>query len=184
MSRIITLRRRPLPSSPVRKPSSESEPSSSSSLNDESAKLLKRVTRFSKKCPKCNATMVNRNGALKRHIERHAKLAEVKAANINVEPARVNIPNFDLALARKMWLSTPAKLRATGGVFTAGPLAGKGVIEGMPEVFLSNGRIRTKCMWIKKALETRIGRAPLKDLGDTNAGAGSLGVEDDDDVME
>ncbi|KAF4993255.1 hypothetical protein FGRMN_6619 [Fusarium graminum] len=182
MARIITIRRKPLPSSPVRaSPSGSSSPSSSSVINIKSAKLLKQASRFSKKCPKCKATMVNRNGALKRHIERHAKLAEVKAANIKVEPFRVNIPNLNLVLARKIWLSTPAKNRATGGIFAAGPLAGKGVVEGMPEVFLPSGRIRSKCIWIQKAIEARIGRAPLKNLEDTNAGAGSLV---DDDTME
>ncbi|KAF5660155.1 hypothetical protein FHETE_9128 [Fusarium heterosporum] len=185
MSRIVTLRRTPLPSSPIRKTSSEStSPSSSSIINNKSVKLLKQISRFSKKCPKCKATIVNRNGALKRHIERHAKLAEVKAANIKIEPFRVNIPNLSLVLARKIWLSTPAKNRATGGIFVDGPLAGKGVVEGMPDVFLPSGRIRSKCIWIQKALEARIGRAPLKNLEDTNAGAGSLGVEDDDDVIE
>jgi hypothetical protein len=141
--------------------------------------------------------MLNRNNALKRHIERHAKLAEIKvpllylthllfltglqAANIMSEPTRPNIEDFDLALARNMWLSQPAKNRAAGGAFTTGPLAGKGVFEGIPLVFFSNGRVKNKFMWIKKGLETRIGRAPLKDLKDTNAGAGLLDMDEDED---
>jgi hypothetical protein len=141
--------------------------------------------------------MLNRNNALKRHIERHAKLAEIKvpllylthllfltglqAANIMSEPTRPNIEDFDLALARNMWLSQPAKNRAAGGAFTTGPLAGKGVFEGIPLVFFSNGRVKNKFMWIKKGLETRIGRVPLKDLKDTNAGAGLLDMDEDED---
>lgn len=97
------------------------------------------------------------------------------------EPTRANIDDFDVALAQNMFLSTPAKNRAVGGAFTAGPLAGKGVFEGIPQVFFSNGRVKDKFMWIKKNLEPRIGRAPLKDLKDTNAGAGLLGMDEDED---
>ncbi|KAF4446700.1 hypothetical protein F53441_9633 [Fusarium austroafricanum] len=130
-----------------------------------------RTSRFADKCPVCKATIVNRNGGLHRHIKRHAKLAKIEAMNIEIEPMRGHTVEFDIARARDIWLSVPAKLRSTGGVFLDGPLAGKGVIEGMPEVFLPNGRVKTKWMWIKKDLETRIGRGPLKTLKNTNATA-------------
>lgn len=100
------------------------------------------------------------------------------------EPTRANTDDFDVALAQNMFLSTPAKNRAVGGTFTAGPLAGKGVFEGIPQVFFSNGRVKDKFMWIKKNLEPRIGRVPLKDLKDTNAGAGLLGMDEDEDEDE
>ncbi|KAM0267326.1 hypothetical protein ACHAPA_006106 [Fusarium lateritium] len=186
MARIIMLKRKPLPSSPPQRStrSSTYRPLSPPS-NEELENPVQRIPGFSRKCPTCNATMVNRNNSLKRHIERHAKLAEIKAANIKSEPTRVNLDDFDLTLARNMWQSTPAKNRAVGGAFTTGPLAGKGVFEGMPQVFFSNGRVKNKWMWIKKSIETRIGRAPLEDLKDTNAGAGLLDMDDEDeDSME
>lgn len=79
MPRIIMLKRKPLPSSPLRKSTRESayRPLSPSS-NEDLQQPVQRISRISKKCPTCNATMVNRNNALKRHIERHAKLAEIK----------------------------------------------------------------------------------------------------------
>ncbi|WZH48610.1 uncharacterized protein QYS62_009790 [Fusarium acuminatum] len=176
------IKRKPLPSSPLRRSARASASRTLSPSSDGGFdKPVPRISGFLKNCPICNAAMLNRNNALKRHIERHAKLAEIKAANIMSEPTRPNIEDFDLALARNMWLSQPAKNRAAGGAFTTGPLAGKGVFEGIPLVFFSNGRVKNKFMWIKKGLETRIGRAPLKDLKDTNAGAGLLDMDEDED---
>jgi hypothetical protein len=111
-------------------------------------------------------------------------LTRFQAANVKSEPARVNFDDFDVTLARNMWQSTSAKNRAAGGAFTTGPLAGKGVFEGMPQVFFSNGRVKNKCMWIKETLETCIRRTPLKALKDTNAGAGLLDLDEDEDDME
>lgn len=82
-------------------------------------------------------------------------------------------PNFDVELAQNMWQSVPARRRATGGVFLDGPLAGKGFFEGMPNVFLPNGRVKPKLAWIKKDLESRVGRGPLRALKNANANAGS-----------
>ncbi|KAM0548462.1 hypothetical protein ACHAPJ_009948 [Fusarium lateritium] len=184
MSRIVTLKRKALPSSPTHEQSSTSSPKSSPSKNY-SSKTEQRLSQFGKKCPVCKANIINRNGSFKRHVERHAKLAALQAANIGVQPVRAQDPEFDVALARDMWMSTPAKHRAAGGVFHDGPLAGKGTYDGMPEVFVPNGRVKNKCIWIKKDLEAgRIGRSPLKALKNTNAAAGSLdeGVDGDGDV--
>ncbi|KAH6956339.1 hypothetical protein DER45DRAFT_595111 [Fusarium avenaceum] len=185
MPRIVMIKRKPLPSSPPRRSTrgSASRPLSPSSDEDFN-KPMQKISRFTKKCPICNRTLLYRNNALERHIERHAKLAEVKAENTMAEPTRANTDDFDVTLAQNMFLSTPAKNRAVGGAFTAGPLAGKGVFEGIPQVFFSNGRVKDKFMWIKKNLEPRIGRAPLKDLKDTNAGAGLLGMDEDEDEDE
>ncbi|KAF4966585.1 hypothetical protein FSARC_5749 [Fusarium sarcochroum] len=174
MSRIVKLKRKPLPSSPTRNslPTSSSKPSPSK-LN--SPKAEQRFSQFGRTCPVCKTNIINRNGSFKRHVERHAKLAKLQAANINVQPVRAQDPEFDVALARDMWMSTPAKHRAAGGVFLDGPLAGKGDFEGMPDVFLPNGRVKNRCIWIKKDLEAgRIGRSPLKALKNTNATAGSF----------
>ncbi|GKU07001.1 hypothetical protein FLAG1_09991 [Fusarium langsethiae] len=108
---------------------------------------------------------------MERHVERHAKLAEIEAMNVAVEPNRNGMSESDIALAVRLWQSLPAKRRATGGVFQDGPLAGKGEIGGMPEVFMANGRLKKKYMWIRKDQEGRVGRRPLKALKSSNSGA-------------
>ncbi|KAF5019843.1 hypothetical protein F66182_8122 [Fusarium sp. NRRL 66182] len=77
-----------------------------------------------------------------------------------------------------MLLSTPACRRATGGLFHAGPLAGRGLFAGMPRVFLPNGRTRNRFLWIKNHLDAR---APLGDLNNTNAAVGTWEEVDGDE---
>lgn len=195
MTRIIIKRKSqsssPIPSSPTTSASSTSSPKSAS----KSPRVKLRLYRSSNKCPVCKATIVDRNNALKRHIERHAKLAEIqvntprqsiryltltyfKAMNIPLEPDRNGMSDAEMAHVRDMWQSVPAKLRATGGVFKHGPLAGKGEFSGMPEVFMTNGRLKKKYLWIRKDIEGRVGRRPLKDLKDGNSGGLSAVKED------
>ncbi|KAG7412851.1 hypothetical protein Forpe1208_v008504 [Fusarium oxysporum f. sp. rapae] len=179
MSRNIKLKCKPLPSSPL-KPSSlvsESLPSSS----PPKVQPVNSIRRSSKNCPICKAMLVNRNGSLARHIERHAKLAKIEAMNIEIDLPRMDAPDFDVELAQKMWQSVPARRRATGGVFLDGPLAGEGFFEGIPSVFLPNGRVKPKWAWIKKDLDSRVGRGPLRALTNANANAGSL--LDNEDYM-
>ncbi|KAF4462223.1 hypothetical protein FALBO_10964 [Fusarium albosuccineum] len=133
-------------------------PSSPSKLNS-SPEIDRHRVRYGKKCPICSARIVDRRGALQRHIDRHAKLKEIQAANNEIDPSRLKDPGFDVALARDMYMSTPAKHRFSGGVFITGPLAGKGTFEGMPQVFLQNGRVKKPLFWIKKGLEPK--RQPL-----------------------
>jgi hypothetical protein len=92
--------------------------------------------------------------------------------NIEIDLPRMDAPDFDVELAQKMWQSVPARRRATGGVFLDGPLAGKGFFEGMPSVFLPNGRVKPKWAWIKKDLDSRVGRGPSRALKNVNANAG------------
>ncbi|KAL4731128.1 hypothetical protein ACLX1H_000089 [Fusarium chlamydosporum] len=178
MTRIIIKRKSqsssPIPSSPTTSASSTSSPKSAS----KSPRVKLRLYRSSNKCPVCKATIVDRNNALKRHIERHAKLAEIQAMNIPLEPDRNGMSDAEMAHVRDMWQSVPAKLRATGGVFKHGPLAGKGEFSGMPEVFMTNGRLKKKYLWIRKDIEGRVGRRPLKDLKDGNSGGLSAVKED------
>lgn len=91
MPRIVMIKRKPLPSSPPRRSTrgSASRPLSPSSDEDFN-KPMQKISRFTKKCPICNRTLLYRNNALERHIERHAKLAEVK----------VNPPFFFFYLVR------------------------------------------------------------------------------------
>ncbi|KAF4955394.1 hypothetical protein FGADI_4573 [Fusarium gaditjirri] len=177
MSRNLKAKRKPLPSSPLRpsSPVSQSVPSSS----PPKIQSINPIRRSSKNCPICETTLINRNGSLARHIKRHAKLAKIEAMNAEIDLPRMDVPDFDVKLAQKMWQSVPARRRATGGVFTDGPLAGKGFSEGMPGVFLPNGRVKPKWAWIKKDLDSRVGRGPLRALKNTNAGAGSLIGNDD-----
>ncbi|KAJ4128041.1 hypothetical protein NW768_008325 [Fusarium equiseti] len=173
MSRIIIKRKlrssSPTPSSPA---SSATASSLSRPPNTRSAiKNQVRLYSGSKECPICKAIIVNRNNALKRHVERHATLAELETTNFNLEPDRNGLSDADTALARKMWQSIPARIRNSGGIFQDGPLAGKGEVAGMPEVFMVNGRLKKKFMWIRKDLGGRIGRRPLKALKDGNSGA-------------
>ncbi|KAF5651305.1 hypothetical protein F25303_4134 [Fusarium sp. NRRL 25303] len=190
MTRNTKLRRKPLPSSPPKpsSPVSESLPSSS----PPKARSVNAIRSSSKNCPVCKAILVNRNGSLARHVERHAKLAKIEvrtlllsspllpvltfhqAMNIDLNLPPMEAPDFDVKLAQNMWQSVPARRRATGGVFLDGPLAGKGFFEGMPNVFLPNGRVKPKLAWIKKDLESRVGRGPLRALKNANANAGSL----------
>jgi hypothetical protein len=93
--------------------------------------------------------------------------------NVPMEPNRNGMSESDIARARDLWRSIPAKLRATGGVFEDGPLADKGEVSGMPEVFMLNGRLKKKYQWIRKDMEGRIGRRPLKALKNGNSGARS-----------
>ncbi|KAH7230464.1 uncharacterized protein BKA55DRAFT_525647 [Fusarium redolens] len=165
MSRTIKLNRKPLPS-PVSESLTSSSPPKIQPCNP--------IHRSSKSCPICKATLVNHNGSLARHIKRHAKLAKIEAVNIEIDLPRMDAPDFDVTLAQKMWQSVPARRRATGGVFLDGPLAGEGFTEGMPAVFLPNGRVKPKWAWIKKDLDARVGRGPLRALKNANANAGSL----------
>ncbi|KAF4422105.1 hypothetical protein FACUT_10812 [Fusarium acutatum] len=172
MTRNIKIKRKSLPSSPP-KPSSlisESLPSSS----PPKAQSINSTRLSSKNCPICKAMLVNRNGSLARHVKRHAKLAKIEAMNIEINLPRMEVPDFDVSLAQKMWQSVPARRRATGGVFLDGPLAGEGFFEGMPSVFLPNGRVKPKWAWIKKDLDARVGRGPLRVLKNANANAGSV----------
>ncbi|KAK2690581.1 hypothetical protein QWA68_010182, partial [Fusarium oxysporum] len=170
ISRNIKLKRKPLPSSPLKpsSPVSDSLPSSS----PPKVQPVNSIRRSSEDCPICKAMLVNRNGSLARHIKRHAKLAKIEAMNIEIDLPRMDAPDFDVELAQKMWQSVPARRRATGGVFLDGPLAGKGFFEGMPSVFLPNGRVKPKWAWIKKDLDSRVGRGPLRALKNANANAG------------
>ncbi|KAI1027640.1 hypothetical protein LB504_011771 [Fusarium proliferatum] len=172
MTRNTKLKRKPLPSSPPKpsSPVSESLPSSS----PPKTRSANAIRSSSKNCPVCKAILVNRNGSLARHVERHAKLAKIEAMNIDLNLPPMEAPDFDVKLAQNMWQSVPARRRATGGVFLDGPLAGKGFFEGMPNVFLPNGRVKPKLAWIKKDLESRVGRGPLRALKNANANAGSL----------
>ncbi|RGP77774.1 hypothetical protein FLONG3_4068 [Fusarium longipes] len=168
MVRII-IKRKSQPSSPI-SPSPSSSTSSTESPK-KSPRIKLRLYCGSKECPICHATIVNRNNALERHIERHDKLAEVEAMNTAMEPDRKGMSDADLAFARDLWLSIPAKLRATGGVFEDGPLADKGEVSGMPEAFMPNGRLKKKYLWIRNNMEGRKGRRPLGDLKNGNSGA-------------
>ncbi|RBR04603.1 uncharacterized protein FIESC28_11530 [Fusarium coffeatum] len=178
MTRIIIIRK-PRSSSPTTSPSIPSSPASSSTASSPShtpitrsaTKTQVRLYRGSKECPICKAIIVNRNNALKRHIDRHATLAELETTNFDLEPDRNGLSDADTARARKMWQSIPASIRNSGGIFQDGPLAGKGEVAGMPEVFMVNGRLKKKFMWIRKDLGGRIGRRPLKALKDGNSGA-------------
>lgn len=90
MPRIIMIKRKPLPSSPPRRSTraSASRPLSPSS-DEDFDKHMQKISCFTKRCPICNRTLLYRNNALERHIERHAKLAEVK----------VNLPLFSFTLS-------------------------------------------------------------------------------------
>ncbi|KAG8671955.1 hypothetical protein FPOAC2_05319 [Fusarium poae] len=173
MARII-IKRKSQPSSPVQLPTSSS-PTVSAPSSPESVKkhpqIKLRLYRGSKECPVCKATIVNRKGAMERHVERHAKLAEIEAINDAVEPNRNGMSESEIADAVDLWQSLPAKLRATGGVFEDGPLANKGEVDGMPKVFMTNGRLKKKYLWIRKNQEGRVGRRPLKALKSGNSGA-------------
>ncbi|UZP38099.1 hypothetical protein NXS19_005915 [Fusarium pseudograminearum] len=173
MARII-IKRKSQPSAPI---APSSSPSSSAPSSPESARKSPRIKlrlyRGSKECPICKATIVNRNGGLERHVERHAKLAEIEAMNVPLEPNRHGMSEDDIARAVDLWKSLPAKIRATGGVFHDGPLANKGEISGMPEVFMATGRLKKKYMWIRKDQDGRVGRRPLKALKSGNSGAPS-----------
>ncbi|RFN49924.1 hypothetical protein FIE12Z_5823 [Fusarium flagelliforme] len=178
MTRII-IKRKLRSSSPTPPPPIPSSPASSTTASSPShtpvtrstTKSQVRLYRGSKECPICKAIIVNRNNALKRHIERHAILAELETTNFDLEPDRNGLSDADTARARKMWQSIPASIRNSGGIFQDGPLAGKGEVAGMPEVFMVNGRLKKKFMWIRKDLGGRIGRRPLKALKDANSGA-------------
>ncbi|KAF5710708.1 hypothetical protein FMUND_9352 [Fusarium mundagurra] len=179
MTRNTKLKRKPLPSSPPKPSSPVSEPLTSSS--PPKARSANSTCRSFKGCPVCKATLVNRNGSLARHVERHAKLSKIEALNFEINLPRLDTPDFDVKLAQKMWQSVPARRRAAGGVFLDGPLAGEGFFEGMPNVFLPNGRVKPKWAWIKKDLDARVGRGPLRALKSANANTGS--VLDSDDYM-
>ncbi|KAF5695567.1 hypothetical protein FDENT_297 [Fusarium denticulatum] len=180
MTRNTKTKRKSLPSSPPKPSSPVSESLASSS--PPKARSLNSIRGSSKKCPVCKAVLVNRNGSLARHIARHAKLAKIEAMNFEINLPRLDTPDFDVKLAQKMWQSVPARRRATGGVFLDGPLAGEGFFEGMPSCFLPNGRVKPKWAWIKKDLDARVGRGPLRALENANANAGS--VLDSYDYME
>ncbi|KAF5986045.1 hypothetical protein FBULB1_2609 [Fusarium bulbicola] len=180
MPRNTKPKRKSLPSSPPKpsSPVSQFFPSSS----PPKARSTNSIRLSYKNCPVCKAMLVNRNGSLARHVERHAKLAKIEAMNIEINLPRLDVPDFDVELAQKMWQSVPARRRATGGVFLDGPLAGQGFFEGMPSAFLPNGRVKPKWAWIKKDLEARVGRGPLSALKNANANAGS--VLDNEEYME
>ncbi|KAF5964439.1 hypothetical protein FCOIX_13420 [Fusarium coicis] len=172
MARNTRLKRKSLPSSPPKSSSPISESLAYSSHTE--ARSIKSIRGSSKKnCPVCKAILVNRNGSLARHVERHAKLDKIEAMNFETNLPRLDTPDFDVKLAQKMWQSVPARRRATGGVFLDGPLAGEGFLEGMPICFLPNGRVKPKWAWIKKDLDARVGRGPLRALKNANANAGS-----------
>ncbi|CEI61313.1 hypothetical protein FVEN_g5967 [Fusarium venenatum] len=171
MTRII-VKRKSQPSSPIQSSASlsVSAPSSPESARKYSQIKL-RLYRGAKECPICKATIVDRNGSMERHVERHVKLAEIEALNDAIEPKRSDMSESDIAIAVKLWQSLPANLRATGGVFRDGPLANKGEVSGMPTVFMTNGRLKKKYMWIRKNQEGRVGRRPLKNLKSGNSNA-------------
>ncbi|KAL6917376.1 hypothetical protein ACHAPO_005837 [Fusarium lateritium] len=174
MARII-IKRKSQPSSPIQPSAASSVSAPSAPSSPESARkhpeIKLRLYRGSKECPICKATIVDRNGSMERHVERHAKLAEIEAMNDAIEPKRNDMSESDIAIAVKLWQSLPAKFRATGGVFQDGPLANKGEVSGMPKVFMTNGRLKKKYMWIRKNQEGRVGRRPLKTLKSGNSGA-------------
>ncbi|KAF5634245.1 hypothetical protein F52700_5967 [Fusarium sp. NRRL 52700] len=172
MTRNTRLKRKSLPSSPPKLSSPVSEPLAS--FSPPKARSANSVRGSSKNCPVCKAILVNRNGSLARHIERHAKLAKIETMNVDMNLPPMDTPDFDVELAQKMWQSVPARRRAAGGVFLDGPLAGEGFFDGMPNVFLPNGRVKPKWTWIKKDLEARVGRGPLRALKNANANAGSV----------
>ncbi|KAF4331924.1 hypothetical protein FBEOM_14291 [Fusarium beomiforme] len=182
MSHFVKLNRKCFPDSPLR--TSPPVPESLVSSSPPKIQYAGSNTRSSKTCPECKATLVNRNGSLARRIKRHAKLARIQALNIQIEPLRTEIPHFDVTLAQKMWQSVPAKRRASGGVFLHGPLAGEGFIEGMPGVSSPNGRVKPKWTWIKRDLDSRVGRGPLRALKNTNFNAGLVSEDDNESQME
>ncbi|KAI8680656.1 hypothetical protein NCS56_00471400 [Fusarium sp. Ph1] len=124
--------------------------------------------RFGRKCPECKARIVGRAAAFKRHVERHAKLAEIIESNMNNNVKWVEDPGFDVDLVRDMYMSTPAKYRHFGGEFTTGPMAGKGFIEGDPKIFFATGRIRRNYEWVKRDLKPE--RFAFRALQNTNTG--------------
>ncbi|KAF5019844.1 hypothetical protein F66182_8123 [Fusarium sp. NRRL 66182] len=95
MARIIKIKikRKPLLSPPAQNdvPVSHQEPLLTANI-DYSCKSAKRVPLHAKKCLVCKANITGRRGALKRHVERHAKLAEIEAANFKIEPVQVKEP--------------------------------------------------------------------------------------------
>lgn len=68
-----------------------------------------------------------------------------------------------------MYMSTPAKYRHTGGEFTTGPMAGKGVVEGIPNIFFGTGRIKKNYEWVKRGLKPE--RFAFRALQNVNASA-------------
>ncbi|KAM0424948.1 hypothetical protein ACHAPT_009749 [Fusarium lateritium] len=126
-----------------------------------------RYPRYGQKCPQCKARIVGRQAVFQRHIDRHAKLVEVQEINSKTTIERAEDPGFDVALVRDMFMSTPAKFRHTGGAFKTGPLAGKGVTEGLPKIFFDTGRIRKVYEWVKRDLKPP--RFAFRALQNTNA---------------
>ncbi|KAJ9420146.1 hypothetical protein QL093DRAFT_2100007 [Fusarium oxysporum] len=100
MYRTIKLKRKPLPSSPLKPSSPVSDPLPSSS--PPKVQPVNSIRCSSGGCPICKAMLVNRNGSLARHIKRHAKLAKIEAMNIEIELPRMDAPDFDVELAQKM----------------------------------------------------------------------------------
>ncbi|KAJ4328614.1 hypothetical protein N0V84_000973 [Fusarium piperis] len=125
--------------------------------------------RYGNKCPECKARIVGRAAVFKRHVERHAKLAEIIESNEANKFIWVEDPGFDVDLVRDMYMSTPAKYRHTGGEFTTGPLAGKGIFEGVPEVFFVTGRIKKNYEFLKRGLQPE--RFAFRALQNTNTSA-------------
>ncbi|RSL49690.1 hypothetical protein CEP54_012287 [Fusarium duplospermum] len=123
--------------------------------------------RYGRKCLECKARIVGR-AAFKRHVERHAKLAEIIESNKNNNVKWVEDPGFDVDLVRDMYMSTPAKYRHFGGEFTTGPMADKGFIEGIPKIFFATGRVRRAYEWVKKDLKPD--RFAFRALQNTNTG--------------
>lgn len=80
MSRNIKLKRKPLPSSPLKPSSPVSDPLPSSS--PPKVQPVDSIRRSSEDCPICKAMLVNRNGSLARHIKRHAKLAKIEVQTL------------------------------------------------------------------------------------------------------
>ncbi|KAF4980546.1 hypothetical protein FZEAL_3481 [Fusarium zealandicum] len=124
-----------------------------------SPEVDKRRQRFGRKCPVCKARIVGSKAVLQRHVSRHSRLKQVQTLNSQVTPPDSPAKNagFDVSLARDMFMSTPAKHRFTGGAFNTGPLAAKGLFEGMPEVFQRTGRFKKKLDWVRTGLNPQMG---------------------------
>ncbi|KAF4442340.1 hypothetical protein F53441_11768 [Fusarium austroafricanum] len=62
-----------------------------------------------------------------------------------------SLPDADLAIVLEMLQSSPAFVRKVGGVFKDGRLEGQ-YVNGRPDVFTLDGRLRSKFKWIKDSI--------------------------------
>ncbi|KAM0492596.1 hypothetical protein ACHAP8_009773 [Fusarium lateritium] len=117
--------------------------------------------KYGKICGIFNASIIGHQSKLRQHMLRHsgtafpqvvdgqATYSASTAENLRSKLPGNNLPlSVDLDLAQNMILSTPAKIRCTGGMFTKGKLAGQ-TVAGYPNIFHSCGRVKKDYVWIK-----------------------------------